>query len=108
MSAKEIYAYGRKYKNVIKEQEYDLLNQKKELSAKEMFEELGYKEAENDIYFLKYYKPGKLSHDKEIKFHKLDKSITVKDDNRINYRWFNMKELQAINKQAEELGWLDE
>ena len=40
-------------------------------SAREMFEELGYRETENDIYFLKYYKPCKLQKDKEIKFHKL-------------------------------------
>ena len=74
-------------------------------SAREMFEELGYKETENDIYFLKYYKTCKLMHDKEIKFHKLDKTFTVKDDNGINHRWINLKEIQAINKQIEELGW---
>lgn len=75
------------------------------MSAKEMFEELGYKETENDIYFLKYYKSCKLDKDKEIKFHKIDKTLTVKTDNDIRYRWINMKELQVINKQVEELGW---
>lgn len=75
------------------------------MSAKEMFEKLGYKETENDIYFLKYYKPYRLQHDKEIKFHKLDKTFTVKDDNGINYKWIDMEELKAINKQIEELGW---
>lgn len=75
------------------------------MTAKEMFEKLGYKYYEDDIYFLKYYKTYKLSHDKEIKFHKADKTFTVKDDNGINYRWINLKELQAINKQIEELGW---
>lgn len=78
------------------------------MSAKEMFEELGYIETEDDKFFLKYYRKCKLHHDKEIKFHKLDKTITVKDDNGINYRWFNLKELKAINKQVEELGWLGE
>ena len=76
-------------------------------TAKEMFEELGYKETENDIYFLKYYKTCKLQHDKEITFHKLDKTFTVKDDNGIKYRWVNLKELQAINQQIKELGWGD-
>ena len=75
------------------------------MSAKEMFEKLGYEETENDIYFLKYFKKGNLHHDKEIKFHKLDKTFTVKDDNGINYRWINLEELQGINKQIEELGW---
>lgn len=75
------------------------------MKAREMFEELGYKETENDIYFLKYYKPCKLQNDKEIKFHKLDKTFTVKDDNRTGYRWIDMQELKAINKQIEELGW---
>lgn len=74
-------------------------------TAKEMFEELGYKETENDIYFLKYFKKGNLNHDKEITFHGLDRTFTVKDDNGINYRWINLDELQAINKQIEELGW---
>ena len=78
------------------------------MTAKEMFEELGYKETENDIYFLKYYKPCKLQSDKEIKFHKLDKTFTVKDDNSISHRWINVPELQAINKQIEELGWDNE
>ena len=43
------------------------------MKANEIFEKLGYKETENDIYFLKYYKKCKLQHDKEITFHKLDK-----------------------------------
>lgn len=51
------------------------------MTAKEMFEKLGYKYYEDDIYFLKYYKTYKLSHDKEIKFHKADKTFTVKDYN---------------------------
>ena len=78
------------------------------MSAKEILEKLGYEETENDIYFLKYFKKGNLHHDKEIKFHKLDKTFTVKDDNGINYRWINLEELQAINKQVEELGWNNE
>ena len=78
------------------------------MSAKEMFEKLGYEETENDIYFLKYFKKGNLHHDKEIKFHKLDKTFTVKDDNGINYRWINLEELQATNKQVEELEWNNE
>jgi hypothetical protein len=77
-------------------------------SAKEMFEELGYKETENDKFFLKYYEICKLQNDKEITFHKGDRTITVKDDNGTRHRWFNLKELQAINKQISELGWLDE
>lgn len=75
------------------------------MDAKELFEKLGYKIKENDKFFLIYYKICNLQNDKEIIFHKGDRTITVKDDNGIKHRWINLKELQAIKKQIEEFGW---
>lgn len=75
------------------------------MSAKEMFEKLGYKKRDeyNEIKYSRNIikEDGKiyyLSEDEEIIFHE-------------NNIWFggkivlNKKELQAINKQIEELGW---
>ena len=78
------------------------------MSAKEMFKELGYKETENDIYFLKYSKKCRLHHDKEIKFCRLDRTFCIKDDYGTLYRYVTLDELQAINQQLFELGWLNE
>lgn len=78
------------------------------MSAKEMFEELGY---ENDITT-----KNTVGY-KKIKNHKLkyitfvnvgiSKYITIIEDNKSN-SIIDLQELQAINKKIEELGWLDE
>ena len=79
------------------------------MSAKEMFNELGYKqyiEASNII--------EAISCDKQIRFHINDKYkktieiFTMTDDYKcVDYTYAELthKELQAINKQVEELHW---
>ena len=79
------------------------------MSAKEMFEKLGY-ELVNKAPMLWQYNDGGFI--KNIEFSKTLETITFsnyeyyndgkpQDEHRINVR-----ELQAINKQVEELGWL--
>lgn len=68
------------------------------MSAKEMFEKLRYKQTNNDNYLTCY------SNEEEnyyIYFYNYWKKIEVLHD-------ITMKELQAINKQIEELGWDNE
>ena len=74
-------------------------------TAKEMFEELGYEKFENDsrITYEKYNRECKM-----IEFDKERMEITFADDNYCEVVMIDRKELQAINKQVEELGWLDE
>ena len=79
------------------------------MSAKEMFEELGYEEKTN-VLGLYYYKFSS-KHDKDnysgqdwehkIKFDNYSKGI-------YSDKFFNIQLLQAINKQVEELGWNNE
>ena len=103
MSVKEIYGYGRGNKDLIKKQEYELLHQNKELSAKEMFEKLNYFLGLEKFFLHKIVYYLKDSND-YILFNKLDKTIDVS----LNHKPLTTEELQAINKQVEELGWLDE
>ena len=63
-------------------------------SARELFEELGYKE-EHHIAYIKYYNQRE---DYYIWFYKDSKTIEA----RFN---IDVKTLKAINKQVEELGW---
>ena len=79
------------------------LKEKKEKTADELFEELGYEIINNNKTTLNYEKEG-LYMDKEIVFALLDKIVTV------GYGTGEcceilMLELQAINKKVEELGW---
>lgn len=81
----------------------------KEKTADEMFEELGYKKITEHKEFSMFTK-GML----EITFHKKDKSIAINTDsgeeifgNRIyDFTEITFKELQAINKKCKELNWL--
>jgi hypothetical protein len=74
----------------------------KEKTAQEMFEELGYKyKYMPNSHYISYY----LDTDDEmhftgnsIKFMKKYKKVVLDG-------YFNMYDLQAINKQVEELGW---
>ncbi len=66
------------------------------MSAKEMFEKLGYELIHNVLYEMEYYNSR---YDTYIWFYKTRKSIEMSNE-------FNLEELQAINKQVEELGWL--
>lgn len=77
------------------------------MSAKEMFEQLGFEQTRNDGYFIKYKKAD----------DGIDKIITFS----ITLRYFDSKygdypftapyevdidTLKAINKQCDELGWI--
>lgn len=76
------------------------------MNAKDMFEELGYEYKEcyfeytlDEIY---YEKKGKFT--PQIKFSLNHKIVNVyREGNKASS--FDMKLLQAINKQVEELGW---
>ena len=75
------------------------------MTAKEMFEELGYKQKiQNDVIY--YFK--------EIKIPKKYGNILIyhinfilKDKELFTSKNLDYKELKAINKQVEELGWLE-
>lgn len=80
------------------------------MSAKEMFEELGYKLIRECKYYLLYEKALKEDAEYEndylhISFEKQEKAFikTYGDDN--SPEIVSMQELKAINKQIEELGW---
>lgn len=67
------------------------------MTAKEMFEELGYKYEFNNKYHIRYYNVKK---DNYIWFDLQSKTLEISE-------YCNLKELQAINKQVEEL-WGDD
>jgi len=75
------------------------------MSADEMFEALGYEKHDkkrNHSYFLKYYKDNDnviYFYDEGQSFCKSGGFDSMCDD-------ITMKELQAINKKCEELGWI--
>lgn len=81
------------------------------MTAREMFEKLGYSKApefEEVVIFRKGYDEYSA---KIIEFNKTRKTVVVY----LIYSYTNsdhcsadMNELKAINKQVEELGWLDE
>ena len=73
-------------------------------TAEEMFEELGY-DLIVDKFFIKYIKDID-----QIIFDLKEKDISVYEYwcGEFTYHPITLKELQAINKQVEELGWLDE
>ena len=76
------------------------------MSAKEMFEKLGYKYSEcwfeSELDEIYYKKQGKYT--PQINFSLNHKTIFVyREDYKSSC--FDMKLLQAINKQVEELGW---
>lgn len=80
------------------------------MSAEEMFEQLGYKLIRDCEFYLFYEKALKENAEYEndylhISFEKQDKEVikTYGDDN--SPEAITMRELQAINKQVEELGW---
>lgn len=65
------------------------------MSAKEMFEELGYKRKESN-YQIEYTK----DFERYFIFNKLSKKITIGAYD------ISLKELGLINRQCKELGWL--
>lgn len=72
------------------------------MSAKEMFERLGYKQVNDDVNYLIYDLDGVF----KLKFYKPQQDIEIEviED---TYNTLDVEELKAINKQVEELGWLD-
>lgn len=75
------------------------------MSAKEMFEKAGYserKDIKNNIGLIKsYYK----NYDEIINFYE-DKEVMKTGEYDGSYSNISLLELQAINKQVEELGWI--
>lgn len=87
-------------------------------SAKTMFEKLGYlRKIQTSIYEeedVKYIKDNNKTKTKRIiEFSNNGKYIDITEqyneylpEDNINYNYIDLEELQAINKQIEELGWL--
>lgn len=73
------------------------------MKAKEMFEKLGYEIAYDNKYNIRYHNVKK---DNYIWFMLDTKTIDI-IVSYISYETINMKELQAINQQVEELHWND-
>ena len=67
------------------------------MSAKEMFEKLGY-EQDFHIAYIKYFNKEE---DRYIWFYQDTETIEIQFD-------IDIEHLQAINKQVEELGWNNE
>ena len=77
------------------------------MSAKEMFEELGYKLIQDDMNWLRYGINISEWYEFDIEFNKNNKNITFSGRKPSNGRMVDLDELKAINKQIEELGWLE-
>lgn len=77
-------------------------------SAKEMFDKLNYFQSSEDFEEELVYnlKSNDIENYRYISFHKNFKYIEV-DDWTNNFQ-LSVEELQAINQQCKELGWLDE
>lgn len=77
------------------------------MSAKEMFEKLGYT-FKNHCRYLKNYKNGKtifITFDEKKKTIVKGKCGYANEPININDYRITMRELKAINKQCEEMGW---
>lgn len=79
------------------------------MKAKEMFEKLGYERVENNVNYISYkyeFSDGSYIYS-TIRFYLPQQEIEFYyNDDILNS--IEVEELQAINKQVEELGWLDE
>ena len=79
------------------------------MTAKEMFEKLGYELKEKTTKYLRYKKGvSKYSDGMYIEFKLDDKKIrsyTKTPQYNNNPRYADFKEFEPINKQVEELGW---
>ncbi len=95
---KEIYGYGRGYADIIKKQEYELTRQEKILSAKGMFEKLGYTYEYNEEYKIITYS----YEDWAINFDIENKLIGF--CNMGSYCELTNDDIQAINQQMKEIG----
>lgn len=75
-----------------------------ELTADEMFENLGYKKQDGDDCWLEYYK-NSYEITKIIEFELNEQYIFVQTTQGDSMP-ISLKELKAINKKVEELGWI--
>ena len=79
------------------------------MTAKEMFEKLGYELKRNSQWFLSYEKETTYDGIDVITFIYKDKRIQSYNifpvDRHLTAKDITLDELQAINKQVEELGW---
>lgn len=71
------------------------------MTAKETFENLGFKKICDDANYIIYNFEGVF----EIRFYKPQQNFSIYYE-RESYNTIDMEELQAINKQCEELGWI--
>lgn len=73
------------------------------MTAKKMFEELGYEYITygKDVIFTKEFGYATV----ELYFDVETKNLIIQSNKNIAFE-FNIKELKAINKQIEELGWM--
>lgn len=80
------------------------------MTAKEMFEKLGYKLRQNDNFFIQYN--NFFDDDATISFCKIDKKYTCfygeYEEEDVDLREITIEEHKAITQQLKELGWLDE
>lgn len=74
------------------------------MRAKEMFEKLGYDYFDNGLRIT--YQNYKVSSCKLIEFNLQEKKMWLADDDKEVVE-LSLKEIKAINKQVEELGWND-
>ena len=74
------------------------------MSAKEMFEKLGYTQDKQKDYIV-YWKPLKFGRELQIEFNFKFKTIEMRKTPDMRCEVINLKELQAINQQIKELGW---
>ena len=72
------------------------------MKAKEMFEKLNYNYFKNNLRIT--YQNFKVSRCKLIEFNLLEKEMWLADDDKEVVE-LSLKEIKAINKQVEELGW---
>lgn len=77
------------------------------MSAKEMFKELGYKQDKQKDYIV-YWRPLKFGREQQIEFDFKHKTIEMRKVPDMRCETITLEELQAINQQSKELGWLDE
>ena len=108
MSTREIYGYGRGYKDIIRKQQCDLLNQEKEISSKEMFKKINYKLYEETDSWITYRKyPDTIVDDdtyQEIFYNFVDDFVVATEYNhgKLEEKFITREELLVINKLIEE------
>ena len=78
------------------------------MTAKEMFEALGYELIQDDMNWLIYVINKGKWFQLDIAFSKYDKKVHLNTQEAVHGHTFDIQELKAINQQCKDLGWLDE